>query len=270
LAIDIKEKAGAGVKHSFLDQYSERDSVIHRLDPRTKLIITLFFILAVVLTPPDRWQAFALYFILVAALILLSRVPALYVLKRSLVIMPFVLLIAIFIPFFKEGEVAGSYNIWLWQISVTYSGLQVFWNILAKAWLSILSLILLTSTTRFSHLLKGLENLRLPRVMVMLLSFMYRYLFVLIDEVMRMKQARDSRSFGGGRLWQLRTLGNMIGTLFIRSYERGERVYAAMVARGFDGQTRTLESLSFRLQDAFFGISLGLVLMLVMVLNLWY
>jgi cobalt/nickel transport system permease protein len=258
------------VKHSFLDRYSDRDSIIHRLDPRTKLITTLFFILAVVLTPPNRWQAFALYFILVVTLLLLSRVPVLYVLKRSLVIMPFVVLIAIFIPFFKEGEVAGSYNIWLWQVTVTYSGLQVFWNILAKAWLSILSLILLTSTTRFSSLLKGLEKIRLPRVMTMILSFMYRYLFVLVDEVMRMKQARDSRNFGGGRLRQLRTIGNMIGTLFIRSYERGERVYAAMVARGFDGQTRTLESLSFRQVDAYFGITLGLVLISAMVVNLWY
>jgi cobalt/nickel transport system permease protein len=258
------------VKHSFLDQYSDRDSIIHRLDPRTKLITTLFFILAVVLTPPNRWPAFALYFILVAALILLSKVPVFYVLKRSLIIMPFVVLIAIFIPFFREGEVAGSYNIWLWQVSVTYSGLQVFWNILAKAWLSILSLILLTSTTKFSNLLKSLEQLRMPRVMVMILSFMYRYIFVLVDEVMRMRQARDSRNFGGGRLWQLRTIGNMIGTLFIRSYERGERVYAAMMARGFDGQTRTLESLSFRQLDVFFGISLGLALMLVTVVNLLY
>ncbi len=258
------------MKHSFLDQYSQRDSAIHRLDPRTKLVTTLFFIVAVVLTPPNRWQAFALYFFLIATLILLSRVPVLYVLKRSLVIMPFVLLIAIFIPFFKEGEVAGSYNIWLWQVTVTYSGLQVFWNILAKAWLSILSLILLTSTTRFSHLLRGLEKLRLPRVMTMILSFMYRYLFVLVDEVMRMKQARDSRSFGSRRWRQLRTIGNMIGTLFIRSYERGERVYAAMTSRGFDGQTRTLENLNFRQLDALFGISLGLVLMLAAVLNLLY
>ncbi|GAF79388.1 unnamed protein product, partial [marine sediment metagenome] len=270
LAVEIKKRAAGGVKHSFLDQYSQRDSLIHRLDPRTKLITTLFFIVAVVLTPPDRWQAFALYFILIVTLLLLSRVPPLYVLKRSLVIMPFVLLIAIFIPFFKEGEVAGSYNLWQWQVTVTYSGLQVFWNILAKAWLSILGLILLTSTTRFSHLLKGLEQLRLPRVMVMLLSFMYRYLFVLVDEVMRMKQARDSRSFGGGRWRRLRTIGNMIGTLFIRSYERGERVYAAMVSRGFDGRIRTLESLAFRQTDAVFGISLGLVLILATVANIWY
>ncbi len=143
------------MKHSFLDQYSDRDSFIHRLDPRTKFITTLLLIVGVVLTPPNRWSVFALYFALVAILLLLSKVPIFYVLKRSLVIMPFVLMIAIFIPFFKEGEVAGSYNIWLWQVSVTYSGLQVLTNIVIKAWLSIVSLILLTSTTKMTGLLKG-------------------------------------------------------------------------------------------------------------------
>ena len=258
------------MKHSFIDQYSDLDSFIHRLDPRTKLITTLLFILVVISTPPTRWQVFALYFVLVATLILLSKVPVWYVLKRSLVIIPFVLLIAIFIPFFKEGEVAGSYNIWIWEVSVTYSGLWVLANIIIKAWLSIISLILLTSTTKMTSLLKGLEQLRMPRVMVMILSFMYRYLFILVDEVMHMKQARDSRNFGGKRLWQIRTIGNMIGTLFIRSYERSERVYAAMLARGFDGQSRTLDCLSFRQADAYFGISLSLVLISSSVINLLY
>jgi len=258
------------MKHSFLDQYSDRDSFIHRLDPRTKFITALIFILAVTITPPVRWQPFALYLFLVVTLILFSKVPVLYVLKRSLVIMPFVLMIAIFIPFFKEGEVAGSYNIWLWQVSVTYSGIQVLVNIVIKAWLSILSLILLTSTTKMTNLLKGLEQLRMPRVMVMILSFMYRYIFVLVDEVMRMRQARDSRNFGGKRLWQIHAIGSMIGTLFIRSYERGERVYAAMVARGFDGQSRTLDSLSFRQADAYFGAVFVLILTLTSVANLLY
>ncbi|MBA7649348.1 Nickel transport protein NikQ [subsurface metagenome] len=258
------------MKHSFIDQYSDLDSFIHKLDPRTKFITTLVFILVVVSTPPTRWQAFALYFFLMATLLLISRLPIIYVLKRSLVIMPFVLMIAIFIPFFKEGVVVGSYNIWLWQVSVTYNGLQVLWNVLIKAWLSILSLILLTSTTKLANLLKGLEQLRMPRVMVMILSFMYRYIFVLVDEVMRMKQARDSRNFGGRRLWQLRTIGNMTGTLFIRSYERGERVYAAMLARGFDGQSRTLDRLNFRQADAYFGIGFSLILILTSVANLLY
>jgi len=184
--------------------------------------------------------------------------------------MPFVLMIAIFIPFFKEGEIAGSYNIWFWQVSITYSGLQVLENILAKAWLSILSLILLTSATKIASLLEGLEQLRMPRVMVMILSFMYRYIFVLVDEVLRMKQARDSRNFGGSRLWQMRTIGNMIGTLFIRSYERGERVYAAMLARGYAGHSQTLNRHTFRLADACFSVSFGLAIILNSVFNLIY
>ena len=256
------------MKHSFIDQYSELDSFIHRLDPRTKFITALVFILAVVLIPPSSWLAFGFYFVVVAILIVPSRVPIGYVFKRSLVIMPFVVMIAIFVPFFKEGEVAGSYNIWLWQLTVTHSGLQVLTNIVIKAWLSILGLIWLTSTTKLTNLLSGLEKLYLPRVMVMILSFMYRYLFVLIDEMMRMKQARDSRNFGGKRLWQIRTVGNMIGTLFIRSYERGERIYAAMVSRGFDGQIRTLDHLNFRKLDAIFATSFGVVLIAASVVHL--
>lgn len=257
------------MKHSFIDQYSDRDSFIHRLDPRTKFIAILVFILAVTLTPSGRWQAFAVYFCLIAVLVLTSKIPVLYIIKRSLVIMPFVLLIAIFIPFFKEGEVAGSYNIWRWQVSVTYSGLQVLWNILARAWLSIFGLILLTSTTPVTKLLDGLERLRMPGVLIMILSFMYRYIFILVDEVMRMKQARDSRSFGGSRLWHVRTIGRMTGTLFIRSYERGERVYAAMLARGFDGHSRTLNQLNLKPADVYFSISFGLVIILTGVFNFW-
>jgi cobalt/nickel transport system permease protein len=182
------------MKHSFIDRYSDGTSLIHRLDARTKLAAVFLFILAVSLTSPTVWPAFVAYFTVVAVLIALSRVPILYVLKRSLVIIPFVLLIAIFMPFFREGEVAGSFNIWGWHIAVTYNGLQVLWSVLAKAWLSILGLILLTSTTPIASLLKGLEQLRLPRLMVMVLSFMYRYIFVMYDEVLRMKQARDSRN----------------------------------------------------------------------------
>ncbi|MDP2917334.1 MAG: cobalt ECF transporter T component CbiQ [Dehalococcoidia bacterium] len=261
------------MKHSFLDRYSDGDSFMHRLDPRTKFGTALLFILAVALTPPGSWRAFGLYLVIITALLLPARVPILYILKRSLVVMPFVAMLAIFIPFFKGGEVAGSYNVWLWQLTVTYSGIQVLINILLKSWLSILSLIWLTSTTRLPDLLQGLERMRMPRVLVMLMSFMYRYLFILVDEVMRMKQARDSRSFGGRSAsggWQIRTVGNMIGTLFIRSYERGERVYAAMSARGFDGNIRTLNHLSFRLSDALFGMGYSLILIFVGIFSQLY
>ncbi|MFH1663034.1 MAG: cobalt ECF transporter T component CbiQ [Chloroflexota bacterium] len=258
------------MKHSFLDQYSDRNSLIHRLDPRSKLLATLAFITAVVLTPAGSWLAGSLYFFTIATLIVLSRVPLLYIFRRSLVIIPFVLLVAISIPFFKEGEAAFGFNIWAWHLSVTHSGLQLLWSILAKSWLSILSLILLTSTTGFASLLKGLERLRMPKVMVMIMSFMYRYIFLLTDEVMHMKQARDSRNFGGKRLRQISTIGNMIGTLFIRSYERGERVYAAMVSRGFDGHSRTLNRLRFSRIDACFISGIILVLICISLFNLYY
>ena len=247
------------MKHSFLDQYSDLDSFIHRLDPRTKFISSLVFIVVVVLTPIKNWQTFANYFLLIATLLIISKLPFLYVLKRSLVIFPFVLLIAIFIPFFKPGEIAGSYNLWFWRVSVTYTGLLVLASVVVKAWLSILNLILLSATTKFTDLLKGLKQLGVPKIMVLILSFMYRYAFVLVDEVMRMRQARDSRNFGASRLRQLKTLGNMIGTLFIRSYERGERIYAAMLARGFDGDVHSLR-LNFRRTDACFGVTFGIVL----------
>lgn len=250
------------MKHSFIDEYSDLDSFIHRLDPRTKLIASLAFILAVVLTPASNWRVFAFYFCLIAALLIISKLPPLYVLKRSSVIFPFVLMVAIFIPFFQEGEVAGSYNIGLWQVSVTYSGLHILANVVVKAWLCILSLILLSSTTKIADLLKALSQLGTPQVMVLILSFMYRYIFVLADEVMRMRQARDSRNFGGSRLHQLKTIGNIIGTLFIRSYERGERVYAAMLSRGFDGEVRTLHKLRFRQADAYFGVVFCVVVVL--------
>lgn len=248
------------MKHSFIDQYSDLDSFIHKLDPRTKFIASLAFVVFVVLTPVRNWQAFILYLCLIAGCLAISKLPPLYVLKRSLVIFPFVLVIAIFIPFFKQGEVAGSYNIWLWQVSVTYDGLLVLANVVTKAWICILSLILLSATTKFTDLLRGLKQLKMPNVLILILSFMYRYIFILSDEVMRMRQARDSRNFGGGRLRQLKTIGNMIGTLFIRSYERGERIYAAMLARGFDGDVHSLHRLNFKRVDAYFGLAFGLVL----------
>jgi cobalt/nickel transport system permease protein len=240
------------VEHSFIDQYSNLDSLIHKLDPRTKLIATIAFILAVVITPVTEWPAFVGYALFISVLTLVSRLPLLYVLKRALLIIPFVLLIGVF-NIFRPGEPLTTMHLWHWQLSITHEGLLVFWNVSAKAIISSLALILLSSTTRFTNLLRGLQTLRMPKVLVMTLSFAYRYIFVLIDEAMRMWRARESRNFGGRWIWQIKTIGNMIGTLFIRSYERGERVYAAMLSRGYEGQVRGIDTLSFTPVDAYFA-----------------
>ncbi len=258
------------MKHSFLDQYSDRNSLVHRFDPRSKLLAMLVFIATLVVIPTGSWLACGMYFIIIVTLILLSKVPLLYVFRRSLAIIPFVVLVTVFIPFFKEGEVAFSFNVWRLYLSVTHDGLELIWSILAKSWLSVLSLILLTSTTNFASLLLGLERLRMPRVMIMLLSFMYRYIFIITHEAMRMKQARDSRGYRSGWLRQMSTVGNMIGTLFIRSYERGERIYVAMVSRGFDGHSRTLNSLQFGQMDIFFITGMILVLGIINLFTLFF
>ncbi len=242
------------MKYHFLDQYREVDSFLHRLDPRAKFIATLALVAAIVLIPRASWLAYGLFLILIFALLMLSRVPPLYVLRRSLTVLPFVLMIAIFMPFLKEGTAVWGFDIGSWHIGVTREGLELVGGIFAKACLSVLSLILLTATTSMADLLKGLERLKMPSLMVMLMSFMYRYLFVISDESARLQAARDSRSFGGGVRLHVRALGYMAGALFLRSFERGERIYGAMLSRGFDGHSRSLNELSFGISDVAFMI----------------
>ncbi len=248
------------MKHSFIDEYSGLDSFVHRLDPRTKLICSLAFILAVVLTPAGTWRVFASYLGILVVLILLSKLPIGYVLKRSLVIFPFVILIAVFVPFFKQGQEAVGYDIGTWHIAVTYEGLSVLINVMIKSWLCILCLIVLSSSTRFEELLHGMDRLKVPRIFVQITAFMYRYMFVLADQAMRMQMARDSRNFGLNRINIFKTMGNMIGMLFIRSYERAERIYAAMLSRGYYGEIVAVNQLKFRIPDACFALSLCLLL----------
>jgi len=234
--------------HSFIDRYSHLDSMLHRLDPRTKIIACLSFVLSVVLTPPHQAFQFAGYGAVIAFLIVVSSVPPAYVVKRSLTVLPFVLVVSICTALGRNG--AGR-----WMV----------WGLLAKAWLAALFVILLSSTTGFADMLKGLERLRVPPVFIMVLSFMYRYIFILGDEAMRMERARQLRSFGNTR-GQIRVFGNMVGSLFVRAFERGERVYQSMLARGFDGEIRTLSPCAFAARDFLF---LALVAVVLGAIKLW-
>ncbi len=251
------------MKHSFIDEYSDLDSLIHKIDPRVKFITLVVFILFIIFTKPTAFGIFGLYGVLIFVLILLSKIPITFVLKRSLVVIPFVLIIAIFIPFFKKGKVAGSYSFGTFQLSVTYEGLMILWNVLIKAYLSILCMIVLALSTKFSNLLKALENMKCPKLMTMILAFMYRYIYVLADELMRMKRARDSRTVGGKRWFHIKALANMLGVLFIRAYERGERVYLAMCSRGFNGQIRTLQNFKLTKTDFCFLLTIAILLIVI-------
>ncbi len=242
------------MKNHFLDRYSHLESPIHSLDARVKVIAFVSCLVICVTTPPGAYHAFLGYFLCLLILAALSRVPLAYIVKRSLVVVPFVLFIALFLPFKGGGALDGPIPLGIGRLTVYRSGLILFSTVLIKAYISVLSIILLSSTTSFSKLLEGLERLKFPPVLVMITGFTYRYVFVVADEVFRMKRAGDSRGFGGKWIWNSRVIGEMIGTLFLRSYERGERIYTAMQARGFEGRTAAHSITGLGWRDVFFMI----------------
>ncbi len=234
--------------HWFIDRFSRGTSFVHRLDPRGKVLFFLPLVVLVNLTPIGLGPIFVGYLALLVVIALAARVPLGYLAKRLLLVLPFVLVIILFIPFLTPGEAVWRPSLGGLEFSVTREGLRTATNVLAKAMLCALALFLLASTTRFDHLLRALEALWVPRIILLILSFLYRYLFILIEQAQQMKRARDARSVHPRRL-QLRAAGGIAGVLFLRTYERAERVYEAMLARGFDGEIRTLRPLRFELMD---------------------
>lgn len=228
----------------YLERYQNHTSLIHRLDPRTKLVSAGSVILSLALLPDRAWGSFL---VLWAALLLLNRLADLpwdYVLKRSFIVLPFTAA-AVGIVFTLPGETVAVFPIGGWQLHATDAGLARFLSILLRSWLSVQTTILLIATSRFPELIQGMRRLGLPNILMTIFSFLYRYLFLLLEEASRLLRARASRSarpVGKGRspLWHGRIAGNMVGQLFLRSLERSERVYAAMQARGYRGQIRVL------------------------------
>jgi cobalt/nickel transport system permease protein len=202
---------------------------VHRLAPQCKLVAVLAFILIVVTTPPTSFWAFGGYAALLAAVALIARVPFRSIAARMVVEVPFVAFAAL-LPFISRGarvDVLG--------ISVSESGMLGAWNILAKASLGVIASILLAATTEPRTLLLGIERLHMPAQMVQIMQFMFRYTDVIGSEMARMRIARESRAFEARDVRQLKVVAQSAGALFIRSYERGERVHLAMLSRGYNG-----------------------------------
>ena len=241
------------------------NSLLEKLDPRTKIISFLSVILCMILTPITRIRDFGLYFLLILAIGFFSRITPSQILKKVCILVPFVLFIAMFVPFIKEGNVCWSLKINNWKLDITYEGVWTFLNIIVKSTLSILLLVIATSTTTFPDFLKGLDMLRIPRLLVMLMSFMYRYIFVLIDEAGKLMRARSLRYFGSRYKEQFRVIGFMIGVLFIRTFERAERIYSAMIIRGFSGEVLSVKCFRFSYMDILF--TLGIIVSLACIVS---
>ena len=218
---------GAGHAHPL---HLARESPVHRLPPQVKILATLLFTIVVVLTPRTEFWAFAGYALLLVALAALARVPAGWLAKRATIELPFVVL-AVALPFAGQGERIS----WL-GLSLSVDGLHGAWNIFAKGTLGVVASLLLAATTTMRDLILGLDRLRCPAVFTQIATFMLRYLDILADDARRMRIARLSRGYDPRFLWQLKAFAVGVGALFLRAYERGERVYLAMVSRGYDGR----------------------------------
>lgn len=246
--------------HHFLTDERYGGSVLHDLDPRVKIISMLSLPIVAVSTPAKSVWAFVAYGLILAACLGLSRLPLGYVARRSLVIVPFVLAVAVFLPFFHDAG-PGGYNIGGVRISET--GTLVLWNTMVKATIGVLSVIILASTTSFAEIISGLEGLRVPRVFTLILSFMYRYAFVLSEEFQRMRRAFMSRNGGVRNLWHADMLGPLLGSFFLRSYDRGERVHVAMTSRGYSGSMKVSAPHTADTADAVFLLTMAFLLLMI-------
>ncbi|NUR97649.1 MAG: cobalt ECF transporter T component CbiQ [Kribbellaceae bacterium] len=212
------------------------DSPVHRIPAQVKLVALFVFVLAVVSTPAAVFWAFGLYAVMLVAAVVTAKVPAPVVSRRLAVETPFIVF-ALLLPFVATGPQFD-----LLGLQLSRSGVLGAWNVLAKGTLGVVAAILLSATTAPRDLLAGLERLRLPATLVAILSFMVRYLSVVSDDLHRMRIARESRGYTGGRFGHLKAVAGGVGSLFVRSFERGERVHLAMRSRGYTGRMPLLSA----------------------------
>ena len=204
-------------------------SAVHRLPAHVKIVVALLGVLAVVATPREAFAVFGLHLSLLAGVWVAARIPPGWLAVRALIEAPFVVL-AVLLPFLAAGPRVE----WL-GVSLSEPGLLAGWNILVKGTLGVLISVTLAATTPVRDLVAGLARLRVPTMLTTIATLMLRYLEVIVAEARRMRLARLSRGHDPRFLWQIGATVRGIGTLFLRSYERGERVHLAMLARGYTG-----------------------------------
>jgi cobalt/nickel transport system permease protein len=216
--------------HRLHASYVERRSPVHDLAPQAKLAATFLFVLVVVLTPREAAWAFGVYAALVVAAALAGGIPLRHVATRLVFEVPFVAF-AVFLPFIGPAP-----DVRVLGLSLSVEGLWAAWNIVAKGTIGVAAASVLAATTSVAEVLHGLDRLRVPRVITAVMGFMVRYLDVVGDDLRRMRVARIARGHDPRWIWQARAVAASAGALFIRAFERGERVHLAMLARGYDGR----------------------------------
>jgi len=229
-------------------------SCLMNLDPRIKIITTTLFILVIGLTPPSAYVKFFLYFGALISLFILFQIHIKKLISRLFILIP--LLTFLGISVFVFGKNTSSESI------------HILWNLSVKSILIFLCIGFLFLTTPFFHLIKSLELLKTPSVVISILTFAHRYIFLFSDEAERMKRSKKSRTFKKQKLnSEIKTLAHIVSHLFLRTFERTENIYAAMLSRGFDRKIKTLTFFKTNKKDwifcfvfLFYLLSVGVIL----------
>jgi cobalt/nickel transport system permease protein len=241
-----------------LDVDSQGSTLWHKLAPRTRLLCSLLFVFATALTPNGHWTTWAIYGFGLGTLVLFSRLTLTVLLQRVAVEMVFMGVVLLGTLFRDGGEV-----LWQWGwLRITTVGLMVLGSVTLKAFLCLLMMNLLVLTTSISALLHAFAALKTPPLLVAIMASMYRYIGVLAEEFETMKRAAASRNLMGSNRWQRLVVGNMMGSLFVRTYERGDRIHHAMLSRGYNGLPPVIEARKSGRLD-FFAITFTVMLLLV-------
>jgi cobalt/nickel transport system permease protein len=222
-----------------MDAISRQDTFVHRMDPRIKVLTTLVFIVCVVSFGKHDISALVSFLVYPLVLVVFADLPVAYLLRKLMLAAPFALLIGIFNPLLDQ-------EVLLRIGAVGLSGGWVsFFSILLRFTMTVGAALILIATTGYQAVCMALEKMGVPQVFVVQLLFLYRYLFVLVDEASRMVRARSLRSFGG-KGSGIRVFGSMAGHLLLRTMDRAQRIHLAMLCRGFDGTIRPFHPLRVR------------------------
>jgi cobalt/nickel transport system permease protein len=239
--------------HAHIDKFSFKDSPIHRLDSRVKFIVVLIFTIMVISLPRTSFSILACYAIGPFTVLVLAQIPLKFVFKQILLVSPFVLVLALSCPLYERTPATVAFGPLSWEMSL---GWMRCFAILGKFVVTMMALIALVSTTRFADLLTGLQRLGLPKLLIIQLGFLYRYIFVLIDRahhILRARAGRKLRNLGFKK--ELKIAAAMLGSLLSRSIDTAEQINIAMQARGFTGSWHTISKLRVRRCDWLFALA---------------
>ncbi len=224
-------------------------------------MVVVIFTALVISVPRHSLSVLACYAVGPFAMLVIGGIPIRFALKHTIIVSPFVLVLAASCVLYGKAPAVVEFGPFT---AYTTTGWLQFFNILAKFVVTMLALIALVSTTRFAELLRGLEKLHVPKLLVVQLGFLYRYIFMLIDSAHHILRARAGRKlrYLGAKV-ELKTAGSMVGSLLVRSINTAERISMAMQARGFDGIFRTHSEMRITSRDYLFCMAAGCFLLLI-------